>query len=245
VSIKYIANDFTNPSLSRDLIILTIDNKELFISEIKNFGKTHSSLFENEINFTIHSNSRSLVTTYNAILEMLWRQDELYQKSEMAITKLQLQEKLQQELIHNFANGLRNPIQPILGFSEILLDKKDHFKKYGDILEIINVCAQKLAKHVNNMIDIAEIENDTFILNKETFDLIKFVNDIIERYKKNSFSTNNKNIDISSSFGSLLIHADKNRMKFTIENLITNAIDVPGYFFLVCFLNLLLIHEMT
>ena len=42
VSIKYIANDFTNPSLSRDLIILTIDNKELFISEIKNFGKTHS-----------------------------------------------------------------------------------------------------------------------------------------------------------------------------------------------------------
>ncbi len=114
-----------------------------------------------------------------------------------------------------------------MGFSEILLDKKDDFKKYGDILGIINVCAKKLAKDVNNMIDIAEIENDIFILNKETFDLIKLVNEVIVAFKKNGFSIKNKDINISSIYGSLIIYADKNRMKFTIENLITNAIDIP------------------
>ena len=115
-----------------------------------------------------------------------------------------------------------------MGFSEILLDKKDDFKKYGDILGIINVCAKKLAKDVNNMIDIAEIENDIFILNKETFDLIKLVNEVIVAFKKNGFSIKNKDINISSIYGSLIIYADKNRMKFTIENLITNAIDIPA-----------------
>lgn len=108
MSIKYVAKDFINPSISKDLIVLTIDDKELFISEIKNFDELHGSMFENDINFTIHSNSIFLVSTYNAILEMLWSQDELYQSSEMAITKLKLQEKLQQELIHNFANGLKS-----------------------------------------------------------------------------------------------------------------------------------------
>lgn len=78
---------------------------------------------ENDINFTIRSISGSFVSTYNTILERLWSQDELYKKSEMAITKLKLQDKLQKEFVHNFANGLRNPLQPILGFSEILLEK--------------------------------------------------------------------------------------------------------------------------
>jgi signal transduction histidine kinase len=165
-------------------MILTIDRRELFISEIRSFDKMSQSVFESDINFTIHSNGKSVVSTYDKIFEMLWSRDELYKKSEMAITQLKLQDKLQQEFVHNFANGLRNPIQPILGFSEILLDKKDEFRKYSDILNIINSCAQKLTTHVNNMIDITELEKDTFYLNKETFDLLKLLKEIINRFSK-------------------------------------------------------------
>jgi len=228
VRIKYMNKVSTNLPLSRDLIILTIDKRELFISEIKSFEEISHSIFENDINFTIHSDSRSVVSTYNTILEMLWGQDESYKKSEMAITQLRLQDKLQQEFVHNFANGLRNPIQPILGFSEILLDKKDEFKKYSDFIEIIHMYAQKLAKHVNNMIDITEIENKSFILHKETFDLVKLVKEIINQLKKNSFSITKKNFNLSTNVNRLMIYADKNRIKYTIENLITNAMEIPG-----------------
>jgi len=224
---KYMEKQSANSPLSRDLMILTIDRRELFISEFKNFEEIPHNIFENDINFTIHSNSSSVVSTYNTILEMLWSQDESYKKSEMAITQLRLQDKLQQEFVHNFANGLRNPIQPILGFSEILLDKKTDLKKYKDIIEIIHAYAQKLAKHVNNMIDITEIENKTFVLHKETFDLIKLIKEIINRLKKNSFSITKKNFSISTNVDRLIIYADKNRIKFTIENLITNVIDIP------------------
>ncbi len=227
IRIKYISKESANFPLSRDRMILTIDRKELFISEIKSFEEISHSIFENDINFTIHSNSGSVVSVYNAILEMLWSQDELYKKSEMAITQLKLQDKLQKEFVHNFANGLRNPIQPILGFSEILLEKKEDFNKYGDILDIINACAQKLTKHVNNMIDITEIENETFLLNKETFDLVKLIREITKQLKKNILSITKKNFSISTNVDSLMIYADKNRMKFTIENVITNAVDIP------------------
>ena len=227
IRIKYMNKESANSPLSRDLMILTVDRKELFISEIKSLEEISHSIFENDINFTIHSNSGSVVSTYNAILEMLWSQDELYEKSEMAITQLKLQDKLQKEFVHNFANGLRNPIQPILGFSEILLEKKVDFNKYSDILNIINACAQKLAKHVNNMIDISEIENETFLLNKETFDLVKLIREITEQLKKNILSITKKNFSISTTVDSLMIYADKNRMKFTIENVITNAVDIP------------------
>jgi signal transduction histidine kinase len=77
------------------------------------------------------------------------------------------------------------------------------------------------------MIDITELDKDTFHLNKETFDLLKLIKEIINKFSKNSFYISNKNFNLSTNVDSLLIYADKNRIKYTIENLITNAIDIP------------------
>ncbi len=77
------------------------------------------------------------------------------------------------------------------------------------------------------MIDITELEKDTCYLNKETFDLLKLLKEIINTLSKNSFYINNKNFDLSTNFDSLPAYADRNRIKYTIENLISNAIDIP------------------
>lgn len=228
LQIKFMNREFTDFPLSRDLMILIVDRNELFISEIKSIEGLPRSIFENDINFTIHSNSRSVVSTYNVILEMLWNQDELYKKSETALTQLKFHDKLQQEFVHNFANGLRNPIQPILGFSEILLDHKEDFKKYQEVINIINMCAVKLATHVNNMIDITELENNSFSLNKEAIDLDRLIEDIINQLEKNNFELRKKNISVYKKNDKVKVFADKVRLKNAIENLITNAIDAPN-----------------
>ena len=77
------------------------------------------------------------------------------------------------------------------------------------------------------MIDITELEKDPFYLNKESFDLLKLLKEIINTLSKNSFYINNKNFDISTNFDSLPVYADRNRIKYTIENLFSNAIDIP------------------
>ena len=65
--------------------------------------------------------------------------------------------------------------------------------------------------------DITEIENEAFFLNKETFDLVKLRREITKQLKKNILSTTKKNFSISTNVDSMMINADKNRIKFTIE----------------------------
>jgi signal transduction histidine kinase len=124
-------------------MILMVAGKELLISETKDIDQEIAHESENDSNITIYSNDRSVVSTYYEILNILWSRDELFRKSELANTRLKYQEKLQREFVHNFSNGLRNPIQPILGLSEILLeyDKTVHLE-YNQIVNVIHACSQ-------------------------------------------------------------------------------------------------------
>lgn len=140
---------------------------------------------------------------------------------------MKFQEKLQREFVHNFANGLRNPIQPILGLSEILLeyDKTIH-SEYDQIVNVMHACSQKLAKHVNNMIDVPEIENHTFELHRELFDLSKLVKEIVYQFRRTNYGINKVRFVLSIAYKEeIKIFADRNRIKLAIENLIANALE--------------------
>lgn len=56
-------------------------------------------------------------------------------KLEDVATPLEEQERSQKEFIHNFANGFRIPVQPILKFSEILADRKEYYKEFTTFLK--------------------------------------------------------------------------------------------------------------
>lgn len=228
IKMKFVNRNQSQKTLfPKDLMILMIDGKELFISETKDIDQGFNYRNENDSSITIYSNDRSIVSTYYEILNILWSRDELFRKSELANTRLKFQEKLQREFVHNFANGLRNPIQPILGFSEILLefDKTTH-PDHNQIVNVIHVYAQKLAKHVNNMIDITEIENHTFELRKELFDIGKLVVEIVDQYRKNNFGINKVRFVLSIAYkDEIKIFADRNRIRLAIENLITNSLE--------------------
>ncbi len=86
----------------------------------------------------------------------------------------------------------------------------------------------KLATHVNNMIDITELENNSFSLNKEAIDLDRLIEDIINQLEKNNFELRKKNISVYKKNDKVKVFADKVRLKNAIENLITNAIDAPN-----------------
>ena len=67
-----------------------------------------------------YSNSKAGVISYVSIFENIWNQTELYHELEKANESLRNSERLQRDFIHIAAHKLRNPIQPILGISEIL-----------------------------------------------------------------------------------------------------------------------------
>lgn len=109
-----------------------------------------------------------------------------------------------------------------------MLDRKSDLsvQKYDEMMKIIHFYSLKLAKHVNNMIDITEIENNTFVLNKESFDLVKLVKEIINHFNKNSFVITEKNLNLVTNFNKVQVYADKIRIRSIIENLIINAMEI-------------------
>ena len=101
--------------------ILIVDRNVSFVIELIDDTK---ATFEEAIGLATYSNSKSTALSYVSIFESLWKQTELYQKLNELNEQLQEHDKIQEEFITVAAHELRNPIQPILGLSEILLSRK-------------------------------------------------------------------------------------------------------------------------
>lgn len=106
IELRNIEADLTTKS-----IIIIIDKKESLVIEIKDDTKDN---FVDSVGFATYSNSRATVLSYISIFESFWKQSEL-------VKKLKESEELQKDFVHIAAHELKNPIQPILGLSSLLM----------------------------------------------------------------------------------------------------------------------------
>ena len=201
-------------------LIVVIDKVTFIFSEmIKNDKKS-----QHFTNFNVISTKDSLIWYNTAIFESLWKQSMLEKK----IKNLSLQLNSNNVSNHNFvrilAHELKNPIQPILGFSDMMQNNtRLNSEQKNGLLKIISRNARKLDIMTNNILDYARIENNIFNLNIEPFDIVKIIEDLIGDY---ALQTNNKNIklDLIYPFKPLIIKADKIRITEVLDNLISNSI---------------------
>jgi two-component system, OmpR family, sensor histidine kinase VicK len=166
--------------------------------------------------------------SYVSIFDTLWKQSEL--REELVNYSM-----AQKEFINVAAHELRNPIQPILGLSDILqrsdtfLDgnKKDKTKQEKEMVDIIARNARRLQRLTEDILDVTRIEGRTLKLNKRNFVLVEIIREMVEDYVTD-IRNSSKNIIISFSSSKELesthIYADQNRIKQVISNLIDNAI---------------------
>ena len=134
-----------------------------------------------------YSNSKATVLSYASIFENFWKQSEL-------VKKLKESEELQKDFVHIAAHELKNPIQPILGLSGLLMKYKlTDYKEFHNILKTINRNAKKLIQLSNDILDVTKIETNNLNLNKELFNLNDLISDIIEDYKN---QLDNKNLKL-------------------------------------------------
>jgi signal transduction histidine kinase len=152
-------------------------------------------------------------------------------KLESVNEQLKIHDKMQQEFLHLAAHELRGPIQTLLGFSEILSQNLGNTEPNGRHIKSINRNARRLKKLVNVVLDIAQIENNTLLMNKETFDLGPLILEIVMDYQSR-FKEIKQVQDIEFVIDSgrimdkpLLVVADKTRITQVITNLLDNAVE--------------------
>lgn len=128
------------------------------------------------------------------------------------------------QFLANMSHELRNPLNAILGFSELILFNSSLSREDTQGLEIINSSAQHLLKLINGVLDLAKIEAGKMSLNEKEFDLFTLLKDL-----KNMFSlkADNRGLDLIIDWDKDVpryICSDEVKLNQILINLISNAI---------------------
>jgi signal transduction histidine kinase len=194
-----------------------------------------------------YSNRESIGSSYVSIFESLWNQTELYEQLkqsnkqlEEAHEKLKIDGKMQQEFINIAAHELRNPVQPILGLTEILRSKIRAEKEEeitgekddndDDIMDVIIRNATRLKQLTEDILDITRIENQALTLHKEQFCLneviLHAITDTRNQLEKEPRENIRFMLNPEQGMDDLtVVIADKQRITQVISNLLDNAVE--------------------
>lgn len=208
-------------SLETKISILIVDNKQCLILELKD-DKQNTS--HEAVGLATYSISPTIISSYLAIFESFWRQAELFEKMKEV-------EILEKDFINFAAHELRNPVQPIIGFSELLYSKIEN-QEHRRLLDEVILNARRLERLARVMLDVTRIENNSLILTKETVDTAKVVKDIVDSYNQNLREKNavnkSKNLEelmiIQNGVKDLEVTLDKVRITQVICNILDNAL---------------------
>lgn len=208
---------FINERLRTNMTIVIVDNKECFNFELKDDTK-HSSY--EAIGIAIYSNSRTLVSSYGAILETLWSETELYRQ-------LEAHDKMQREFINIATHELRTPIQPILGLSEILASRAEAGSEDRELLNAIWRSAKRLNKLAEAILDVTKIESRALNLQCEVFDLNELIASAVSDLVSSPAVGNSAdavNISVIYADRKAYVLGDRDRLLQVISNLLANAV---------------------
>ena len=192
-------------SLETKISILLVDNKQCLILELKD-DKQNSSY--DAVGLSTYSISPTIISSYLAVFESFWRHAELFEKMKQV-------EILEKDFINIAAHELRNPIQPIIGFSELLYSKIQD-QEQRRLLDEVILNARRLERLAQIMLDVTRIENNSLVLTKEIVDAGKVVTDIVEGYNR---KLEERNVEGKGqhSKGLVLIYEGLKNIKITID----------------------------
>ena len=209
-------------SLETKITILVVDSRKCLILELKDDKQVESY---DAVGLSTYSISPTIISSYLAVFESFWRQAELFEKMREV-------EKLQKDFINMAAHELRNPIQPIIGFSELLYSKIDN-DEHRRLLDEVILNARRLERLARIMLDVTRIENNSLVLTKEVVDIGKLVRSLVESYNRKLEEKNVHKKDQNTKELLVLLEGikstnstiDKVRITQVICNILDNAVN--------------------
>jgi len=215
---------------STTLTVLITDREHVFTAELRK--NTTYNILE-ALGLTTYSNSKPTVQSYITLFESLWKQKQLYDELEeshnqleLANEEVKLHSKMQNEFINMAAHELRTPLQPILGLSDSLRHKTIDPEQH-ELANVIFRNATRLQRLAENILDVTKIEGGTLKLNKERFNIIDFISNVLKEYSMELAKEQKDNKVILSYRPDekfILVEADSDRIMQVIYNILCNAI---------------------
>jgi two-component system sensor histidine kinase BarA len=148
------------------------------------------------------------------------------EKSELFLAKKSALEanRVKSTIIANTSHELLTPLNSIVGFSKILLDKKINAEQQDNFLQRINDNALHLSALVNDLLDFSIRSNRMLSLNYQATDIHALLMSITNTM---AYEAQSKDLSFIADFDNLYgyeVHTDPLRLRQLISNLAINAI---------------------
>jgi signal transduction histidine kinase len=135
---------------------------------------------------------------------------------------LQKANELKNQMLQLAAHDLKDPLQVIIGYTDMLQMKLKGDKFATERLRIIYRSTDRMIKLIAGFLEITSIESGKLIMHKSEVDLGEVVEAVVTNHEKNS-SKKNQTLHAAINKG-CIIYGDKMLMRQIVNHLIDNAI---------------------
>lgn len=138
-------------------------------------------------------------------------------------TALDEEDQRRKEFLGNVSHELRTPLSYVQGYSEAILDgliqSKEETQKY---LQLIHREASRMQRLVRDLLDLAQLEGDSYPLKKTPLVLAQFIAESLEKFEP---FLKEKGLELKVNLDpEMIVLGDEDRLEQVIHNIMDNAI---------------------
>ncbi len=141
---------------------------------------------------------------------------------ENALENARRSEKAKHAFFNNMSHDMRTPLNAILGLSQLVRQNSEDPKKVLGYIDRIYFSSRQLLDLVNDILDMSRLEQGKVILNNETFDLKKCIDDCISTFYIQAESEK-KHFSVQYALFRSMVLGDSLRINQILNNLLSNA----------------------
>lgn len=152
---------------------------------------------------------------------------ELNAKLQIAAENAESANRAKSTFLFNMSHDIRTPMNAIIGYADLASRHSDDPEKLKKYMENIQVCGQNLLMLLNNVLDLARIENDKTEMEYSVSDIEKDFRNCIAMFR-NQADSKNQTLTVTTHLLHPYIYADVPHLTEVCTNLVSNAVKYTG-----------------
>ena len=152
---------------------------------------------------------------------------ELNAKLQVAVEKAESANRAKSTFLFNMSHDIRTPMNAIIGYADLASRHSDDPAKLKNYMENIQVCGQNLLMLLNNVLDLARIENDKTEMEYSVSDVEKDFRNCIAMFR-NQADSKGQTLTVTTQLQYPYIYADIPHLTEVCTNLVSNAVKYTG-----------------
>ena len=152
---------------------------------------------------------------------------ELNAKLQIAAENAESANRAKSTFLFNMSHDIRTPMNAIIGYADLAVRHSDDPAKLKKYMENIQVCGQNLLMLLNNVLDLARIENDKTEMEYSVSDVEKDFRNCLAMFR-NQADSKGQTLTVSTQLPYPYIYADIPHLTEVCTNLVSNAVKYTG-----------------